>query len=140
MRTLHDREIVRKLETMFVRKSRAGKGGCLTVGKHIGEGYGWTRCIRTIELEVTPPLEPELIDLIAGESRVPIRDEEPFMRSAVSVLGHAPIADSRGRIVAIGLCPVLPVEDGAQMVGLVQLVVELGEENILPQVTWKGAE
>ena len=62
------------------------------------------------------------------------------MGSAVAVLGCAAVIDGWSSVVSIRLLPVLPVKDRAQMIGLVQLVVEFAKKNVLFQVTWECAE
>ena len=51
--------------------------------------------IRAVELEITPPLETEIVDLVAANRRIPVRDKEPLVRSAGAVLGRAAVVHGR---------------------------------------------
>src|SRR5215469_11782604 len=125
---------------MFVRESGTGKGGSLTVGGDVQKRNAGSGRVRGIEFVVASPLKAEIVDLVGGKVCGPVRDEEAFVSGAVSVLRRAAIIDGRGGVVAVGFLPVLEVEDGGEMVVLVQLIVELSEKNVLLEVPRESAQ
>src|SRR5260370_19852721 len=84
--------------------------------------------------EITRTLEAQLIGSDWIEDAVPAGDNETLVIIRVTVVLDAAIALNSCSVIAVGLMEVLPEEASAEVVVVVELKVQLGEEDVLLDV------
>src|SRR5258705_6112323 len=96
--------------------------------------HAGSRPVGGIGLEITRPLEAELIGSNWIEDAVPAGDDETLVIIRVTVVLDPAIALNSCGVIAVGLMEVLPEEASAEVVIVVELKVQLGEEDVLLDV------
>src|SRR5262245_55937037 len=135
-----NREVVRELIAVLIREGRTRQRRGFAVGEDIQQGGGRSGRVGAGKLEVAAPGVAELVDLVVGVRGSPVGDEEALVRSAGSVLRSATVIHGGRRVVAVRFLPILPIENQAEVVVTIRLVIELAEKNILLQIAGEGAE
>ena len=79
-------------------------------------------------------MKPQLVGRGWVQDGVPAGDDEAFVIVRVAVVLDAAIALNSRSVIAVGLVEVLPEEASAEMVVVVELKVQLGEEDVLLDV------
>src|SRR5260370_21888949 len=80
--------------------------------------------------EITRTLEAQLIGSDWIEDAVPAGDNETLVIIRVTVVLDAAIALNSCSVIAVGLMEVLPEEASAEVVVVVELKAQLGEEDV----------
>src|SRR5882672_4839266 len=122
---------------MFIGERGTGQSRSFAIREDIQQGRRRTGRVGGGKLKVASPGEAKFVDLVRREVGGPIGDEEAFVSSPGAVLSGAAVVDGGSGVIAQWLLPVLPVEHRADAIGVVELVVQLAEENVLLELAGK---
>src|SRR5260370_41036948 len=125
---------------MLIRKGRARECAGLAIAFDIGQRKERAGLVGGVEFEVARPLEPKLVELVVGYRGVPVGDDEPFVSGTKTVIARSAIAYGGRRIEAEGLLPILQVGKHTEVVFIVQLIIQLGETDVLDEIPREGAK
>ena len=124
-------ERVGDLIPVLVGKRRARQCVGHAVTHHVRDRYARRRRVGAGHFEVAAPLETQVVDHRTRQRRIPIGHEDPLLRAVGAVGRDRAVVVGRVRTVRVGGVVVHEVERCRDVVARADLVVELGEGDVL---------